>query len=98
MLIDSFKDDEEVQPMKMSSRIDDKTGDVEFLYKFEQGFTLESQGIYIAKMAKVPDSILQVAKIQSDFFREKLRQLEQKCNRQSKKIKDNDVEMEPSEV
>jgi DNA mismatch repair protein MSH6 len=78
MLIDAFKDNEEVQPMKMSFNIDDHTGDVTFLYKFTEGYTLESQGIYVAKMARIPQKILDLAKEQSDLFKEKLQILEKR--------------------
>lgn len=84
MLIDSFKDESEVQPMKMSFEIDEHSGDITFLYKFEKGYTLESQGIYVAKMAKLPQTIIDRAKIQSDLFREKLKILEDKCKIRSK--------------
>lgn len=61
--------------MKMSCRVDPENGDVKFLYKFEKGHTKKSEGIYVAKMALIPDKILKRAKIQSDLFKEKIQQL-----------------------
>mmetsp|Transcript_41034 Transcript_41034/g.47184 ORF Transcript_41034/g.47184 Transcript_41034/m.47184 type:complete len:178 (-) Transcript_41034:27-560(-) len=84
MLIDSFRDNKEVQPMKMSFEVDENNGDVKFLYKFVKGYSMESQGIYIAKMAKIPQSIIERAKQQSSLFKEKLALLEQKCKIRSK--------------
>ena len=84
MLIDSFKDEPNVQPMKMSFERDEESGDVKFLYKFEEGYTSESQGIYVAKMTQIPNSILDRAKEISDIFKEKLRLLEDKCKIRSK--------------
>jgi DNA mismatch repair protein MSH6 len=78
MLVDSFMNNPEVQPMKMSCKIDPENGDVEFLYKFEKGNTSKSEGIYVAKMALIPDQILKKAQIQSDHFREKLKLLEKR--------------------
>ena len=84
MLIDSFKDEPNVQPMKMSFERDEETGDVKFLYKFEEGYTLESQGIYVAKMTHIPSIILDRAKEISDTFKLKLKLLEEKCKIRSK--------------
>jgi len=84
MLVDSFKDDSEVQPMKMSFDIDEESGDITFLYKFVKGYTNDSQGINVAKMAKIPQTVLDIAKKQSDLFREKLKLLEDKCKTRSK--------------
>ena len=58
--------------------MDEHTGDVEFLYKFEKGATLKSEGLFVAKMALVPDKVLKRAQVQSDLFREKLKLLEKK--------------------
>lgn len=79
MLIDSFKEESEVQPMKMNFKIDEETNNITFLYKFTKGYTLESQGIFVAKMAGLSDHILKRAKVQSDLFKEKLKLLEDKC-------------------
>lgn len=76
MLIDAFKKNSEVQPMKMSCKVDPDTGDVKFLYKFEKGYTTKSEGIFVAKMAMVPKKVLERAQTQSDIFKEKLKALE----------------------
>jgi DNA mismatch repair protein MSH6 len=78
MLIDAFKSNKGVQPMKMSWKTDEETGDVKFLYKFEKGYTHKSEGIYVAKMAHIPDKILQIAQQKSEEFKEKIKMLEKK--------------------
>ena len=88
MLIDSFKDELEVEPMKMSFTIDEETKEITFLYKFIKGYAKESQGIYVAKMARLPESILERAKVQCDLFKQKLAILEDKCRIRSKSKED----------
>jgi len=84
MLVEAFLENPQVQPMKMSCETDETTGDVKFLYKFEKGYTTKSEGIYVAKMALIPKEILKRAEQQSDIFKKKLKQLEQKVIKKTK--------------
>ncbi len=76
MLVDSFKENPEIENYKMSCKVDEETHDVTFLYKFEKGAAKESQGIYVAKMARIPGSILERAKVKCAEFTESLKQIE----------------------
>ena len=87
MLVDAFKSNPKVQPMKMLCEVDQETGHVEFKYKFTKGYTDKSEGIFVAKMAWIPHEIVKVAQIHSDLFRKKLKDLEIK-------FRSTDVEME----
>ena len=42
----------------MNSKVDDKTKDITFLYKFTKGICPESYGIEVAKLAGIPDKII----------------------------------------
>ncbi|CAI2377673.1 unnamed protein product [Moneuplotes crassus] len=76
MLIDTFKDNPKVQTMKMNCIIDSENGDVHFEYKFIKGYTDKSEGIFVAKMARIPSIILEKAQVRSEMFREQLKRLD----------------------
>ena len=67
MMIDVFKGNPKVEAMQMACEIDEE-GNVTFLYKFVPGAADQSQGIFVAKMAKVFDSVLKRAQEKSDIF------------------------------
>ena len=68
MLVDAFADNKNIQPMKMDCEVDEESNDVKFLYKFVKGHNSKSEGMYVAKMALVPDKVLQIAKNSLSYF------------------------------
>ena len=45
----------------MDSNVNNETKDITFLYKFKQGICPESYGIEVAKLAGIPDRVIEIA-------------------------------------
>ena len=55
----------------MDSNVDDKSKDITFLYKFKKGICPESFGISVAKLAGLPDEIINLAREISEMNKNK---------------------------
>jgi DNA mismatch repair protein MSH6 len=55
----------------MDSNVDDKSKDITFLYKFKKGICPESFGISVAKLAGLPDEIINLAREISEINKNK---------------------------
>jgi DNA mismatch repair protein MSH6 len=79
-LIEDFKDHKRVDqghmscavdnPMHFAGENDTKPADVTFLYKLADGACANSFGVSVAKLAKVPDAVVQRAHEKSREFRQ----------------------------
>jgi len=73
MLVHDFKQvPEKIGLYVMASTTEEGSGDVQFLYRFEQGVAERSHGLFIAKLAGVPESVLRMAEAKSIEFNDKL--------------------------
>ncbi len=55
----------------MDCQVNDDIKSIKFLYKFKPGYCPKSYGIHVAKLAGVPDKVLQRASEISNEYREK---------------------------
>merc|ERR1712196_391684 len=51
--------------------VDEETGNLTFLYKIKPGFTDQSYGLHVAKLAKFPAEVLEKAKKNTILFAER---------------------------
>ena len=75
MLLDDFKNKEGIASYHMSYIANEAQDKVTFLYKFVKGECPMSFGINVARMAGIPQSILNIAKTKSTAFSQNLDQL-----------------------
>lgn len=66
----------EIANYHMGYRVDPNTHDVTFLYQLTKGACSNSFGIQVAKLAGLPQKVLEIAHIQSEHFKKKLKQFE----------------------
>lgn len=71
-----FDELEEIENYHMGYRVDPQTHDVTFLYELTKGMCSNSFGIQVAKLAGMPEQVLELAKEKSSIFHEKLKQFE----------------------
>ena len=72
MLVKDFKNEDKIGFYHMTSKYDEATSHLQFLYKFEKGIAPQSFGIVVAKMAGIDKSILDVATNKAKNFEDKL--------------------------
>jgi DNA mismatch repair protein MSH6 len=72
MLLNDFKNKEGIESYHMSYIANETQDKVTFLYKFIKGECPMSFGINVARMAGVPQSILDIAKVKSAAFSQNL--------------------------
>ena len=68
MLLDEFKDYPGVQNYHMAYKSNEAGDQVIFLYKFVKGTCPKSFGLNVARMAGIPQHVLDIAKAKSDAF------------------------------
>jgi len=78
MLVEEFRATKEVALYHMACNVDPKSEHVTFLYKFQLGECPKSYGINVARLAGLPDKVLNNAKIMAEAFSKKLSFLAQK--------------------
>jgi DNA mismatch repair protein MSH6 len=78
MLLDDFKNEPGVASYHMSYVANEEKDNITFLYKFVKGECPMSFGINVARMAGVPRSILEKAKLKSSEFSSNLEKLRNK--------------------
>ena len=61
-IIEWCRNEEKIGLFYMESNVDEKTKDISFLYKFKEGICPESYGISVAKLAGLPESIINMAR------------------------------------
>ena len=71
-IIEWCKNEKNIGLYYMESNVDEKTKDISFLYKFKKGICPESYGISVAKLAGLPESIINMARCIAQKNREKL--------------------------
>eukprot|EP00455_Lapot_gusevi_P054627 TRINITY_DN8791_c0_g1_i2.p1 TRINITY_DN8791_c0_g1~~TRINITY_DN8791_c0_g1_i2.p1 ORF type:complete len:765 (-),score=191.26 TRINITY_DN8791_c0_g1_i2:96-2075(-) len=73
MLTEDFAHDPSIAQYHMAASIDHSTNQVCFLYKFVQGTSSKSHGMNVARLAGLPDSVVDRATLMSEQFEETLR-------------------------
>jgi DNA mismatch repair protein MSH6 len=61
-IIDWCQNEPKMELFFMDSSVDEKTKDIKFLYKFKKGICPESYGIEVAKLAGIPNKIIERSK------------------------------------
>ncbi|CAI2371577.1 unnamed protein product [Moneuplotes crassus] len=69
MLVKEFENDPMIGNFHMACKADEDTDEVTFLYKFIRGKCPKSYGINVAKLARIPDCVIEKAKKVSEEFR-----------------------------
>ena len=76
MMLDTFRQNKKIRFMKMDCEVKDEH--VKFLYKFIEGGTDDSQGLFVARMAGLNPKILEIASHWSDVFKKELKEVYKK--------------------
>ncbi|CEM12621.1 unnamed protein product [Vitrella brassicaformis CCMP3155] len=61
LLCEEFRGIPEIINFHMAADVNDDTGDVTFLYKFQEGACPKSHGMHVARLAGIPDNVLRAA-------------------------------------
>ena len=67
-IVDTFKSFKNVENYHMGYELDEKKDSVRFLYKFQKGTAL-SFGLNVAKLADLPNEVLEIAKEKAEMMR-----------------------------
>lgn len=70
MLVETFRESPRIGFYHMTCKLNDSTDEVTFLYKFIKGECPKSYGINVARLAQIPEEVIQNAKKQSQMFRD----------------------------
>jgi DNA mismatch repair protein MSH6 len=84
MLLDDFKNRRGVESYHMLHKSNEEQDQVMFMYKFVKGCSESSFGINVARLAGLPNSIIDKAKAKSNQFRIHLDTLSKKVQRQNR--------------
>ena len=73
MLVEEFKHDPKIANFHMAWKSNKNSDEVTFLYKFIRGQCPKSYGINVARLAQIPNCVIEIAKRKSEEFREILK-------------------------
>lgn len=79
MLLDQFRNTPAVRNYHMSFKATEDSDKIIFMYKFVEGDCPKSFGLNVAKMAGLPEKVLNLARSQSNEFSKNLDLLAQKA-------------------
>jgi len=80
LLIDEFKLYDNIENYYMKCEFDESKEEVKFLYKFSKGNALNSYGITVAKMAGLPQEVIELAKVKAAYMNKEKRNISYETN------------------